>query len=47
MGEIRIVGPGETHRHPYPVCKKIKSGMQAQLQCGPSEKIRLEVSSEC
>ena len=22
MGEIRIVGPGETRGFPYPVCKK-------------------------
>ena len=22
MGEIRIVGPGETRGYPYPVCKK-------------------------
>ena len=25
MGEMRIVGPGKTHRYPYPVCKKIHS----------------------
>ena len=23
MGEIRIVGPGETCGYPYPVCKKL------------------------
>ena len=23
MGEIRIVGPGETRGYPYPVCKKM------------------------
>ena len=23
MGEIRIVGPGNTRGYPYPVCKKI------------------------
>ena len=25
MGEIRIVGPGETRGYPFPVCKKNKS----------------------
>ena len=27
MGEIRIVGPGETRGYPYPVCKKPLYGL--------------------
>ena len=29
MGEIRVVGTGETRGYPYPVCKKTKYLLQA------------------
>ena len=33
MGEIRIVGPGKTRGHPYPVCKKMGVETKKNKKC--------------
>ena len=45
MGEIRIVGPGETRGYPYPVCKKWVVDC-TWLSDANSEIIRKNVASE-